>query len=156
MGKGLAMAATLIATSITVPLSLAHATAATPITPTCQLPGYTAGAAEGTGTGAVSAATGARELTGRFDAAQIAHAQLITNVAHQLRLPERAAVIAVATALQESSLRNLPGGDCDSAGLFQQRPSAGWGTYEQVTSPVYAAASFTRDCSPSLVGRCCP
>ena len=102
------MVAAVIAASITVPLSLAYGSAATPITPTSQLPGYTAGAAEGAGTGASSAATGARELRGRFDAAQVANAELTTDVAHQLSLPERAAMIVVATARQESSLRSGP------------------------------------------------
>jgi hypothetical protein len=50
--------------------------------------------------------------------------------------------IAMATALQESGLTNLAAGDRDSAGLFQQRPSQGWGTYAQVTDPVYAAKAF--------------
>jgi hypothetical protein len=53
-------------------------------------------------------------------------------------------VIAVATAAQESDLVNMRGGDLDSAGLFQQRPSAGWGTYRQVTDPEYASRTFYR------------
>ncbi|WP_345005647.1 hypothetical protein [Streptosporangium album] len=48
-------------------------------------------------------------------------------------------MIAVATALQESGLRNLPHGHLDSLGLFQQRPSQGWGTREQILDPTYAA-----------------
>ncbi|GAB2872733.1 hypothetical protein GCM10022245_04460 [Streptomyces mayteni] len=51
-------------------------------------------------------------------------------------------MIAVATAMQESSLANLRGGDRDSVGLFQQRPSQGWGTREQLMDPVYAANAF--------------
>lgn len=51
-------------------------------------------------------------------------------------------VIAVATAMQESTLRNLPGGDRDSAGLFQQRSSQGWGTRAQLQEPRYAAGKF--------------
>lgn len=57
-------------------------------------------------------------------------------------LPHHAVTVALATALQESGLRNLPGGDRDSAGLFQQRPSQGWGTYAQVTDPVAASRAF--------------
>jgi cell wall-associated NlpC family hydrolase len=57
-------------------------------------------------------------------------------------LPVRAAVVAVATARQESVLRNLPDGDRDSIGLFQQRPSQGWGTPEQLADPVYATDAF--------------
>jgi hypothetical protein len=51
-------------------------------------------------------------------------------------------VIALATAQQESRLRNLDYGDRDSLGLFQQRPSSGWGTAGQVQDPVYAAGAF--------------
>jgi cell wall-associated NlpC family hydrolase len=52
-------------------------------------------------------------------------------------------VIAIATALQESTLRNLENAvDHDSLGLFQQRPSQGWGTREQILDPVYASNSF--------------
>jgi hypothetical protein len=54
----------------------------------------------------------------------------------------RSAVIAVATAMQESTLENLNYGDRDSLGLFQQRPSAGWGTPAQITNPFYAADAF--------------
>ena len=50
--------------------------------------------------------------------------------------------IAIATALQESKLRNLRYGDRDSVGLFQQRPSQGWGTEEQILDPVYAVNRF--------------
>jgi hypothetical protein len=78
----------------------------------------------------------------RLDAAQVANARIIVGVSHQLRLPPRAAVIAVATARQESGLRNLPYGDRDSLGLFQQRPSTGWGTPAQILDPIYASRSF--------------
>ena len=54
----------------------------------------------------------------------------------------RPVTIALATALQESTLRNLNWGDRDSLGLFQQRPSTGWGTPAQVTDPVYASRLF--------------
>ena len=57
-------------------------------------------------------------------------------------LPARAATIALATALQESKLRNLDYGDRDSLGLFQQRPCQGWGTEEQILDPVYATNRF--------------
>jgi hypothetical protein len=59
-----------------------------------------------------------------------------------LGAPPRAWVIALATAMQESTLRNIPYGDRDSEGLFQQRPSQGWGTQAQVTDPVYATTQF--------------
>jgi len=73
---------------------------------------------------------------------QWANARTIADVARQRGLPERAVVIALATAMQESTLHNLPYGDRDSLGLFQQRPSQGWGTPAQVQDPVYAAGKF--------------
>src|SRR4051794_4603951 len=57
-------------------------------------------------------------------------------------MPARAASIALAAAYQESDLRNLRGGDRDSAGLFQQRPSQGWGTLAEIRDPVHAANAF--------------
>ncbi len=77
-----------------------------------------------------------------FTGTQASHAATIAAVGEELGLPGRAVTIALATALQESGLRNLPYGDRDSLGLFQQRPSQGWGTSEQVTDPRYAAAAF--------------
>jgi hypothetical protein len=73
---------------------------------------------------------------------QWANARTIADVARQRELPERAVVIALATAMQESTLHNLDHGDRDSLGLFQQRPSQGWGTPAQVQDPVYAAGQF--------------
>ena len=74
------------------------------------------------------------------------NAGIIVEVANQRGLPIRAAVIAVATAMQESHLDNLGDlgrdNDHDSLGLFQQRPSTGWGTPEQVMNPEYAAGKF--------------
>ena len=75
-------------------------------------------------------------------AEQARHATTIARVARDRGLPDRAVVIALATAQQESGLRNLDYGDRDSLGLFQQRPSQGWGTPEQVQDPVYAAGKF--------------
>jgi hypothetical protein len=77
-----------------------------------------------------------------LDAEQAGNAATITAVAVARKLPARAATIAIATALQESKLRNLTYGDRDSLGLFQQRPSQGWGTKAQVTNPVYASNAF--------------
>jgi LysM repeat protein len=69
-------------------------------------------------------------------------AEAIYRVGKELGLRDYAIVIALATAMQESSLRNIPFGDRDSVGLFQQRPSQGWGTAEQLTNPQYAARAF--------------
>ncbi len=79
---------------------------------------------------------------GSLDLAQASNAATITAVTLSRGLPERAATIALATAMQESKLRNLAGGDRDSVGLFQQRPSQGWGTAEQISDPVYATNKF--------------
>lgn len=77
-----------------------------------------------------------------LDLTQMANAATITAVGIGRKVPERAVVIALATALQESKLENLPHGDRDSLGLFQQRPSQGWGTPEQVQDPRYASRKF--------------
>jgi hypothetical protein len=77
-----------------------------------------------------------------LDTDQAANAATIAAVAKRLGLPDHAVTVALATALQESKLYNLPYGDLDSLGLFQQRPSQGWGTKEQVMTPRYAAAAF--------------
>ena len=76
---------------------------------------------------------------------QAANAALITAVAVRRGRPPRAASIALATAMQESKLRNISHGDQagpDSRGLFQQRPSQGWGTAEQVMDPYHASNAF--------------
>jgi hypothetical protein len=73
---------------------------------------------------------------------QAANAATIGAVASSRRLPERALAIALTTALQESELRNLREGDRDSLGLFQQRPSQGWGTAQHIMDPVYSANEF--------------
>jgi cell wall-associated NlpC family hydrolase len=78
----------------------------------------------------------------RLDAGQLANAWIIYAVGAGLGLPERAEVVAVATALQESALQNLPYGSGNSLGLFQQEPSQGWGTVAQIMNPVYAARAF--------------
>jgi hypothetical protein len=73
---------------------------------------------------------------------QATNAAIIAGVAWDRGLPDRAVVIALATAQQESGLRNIDYGDRDSLGLFQQRPSMGWGTEAQVQDPEYAAGKF--------------
>ncbi|MGO2863436.1 MAG: hypothetical protein ACTIC1_19920 [Brevibacterium sp.] len=73
---------------------------------------------------------------------QIDNARTIIGVGKGAELSEKAQKIAVMTALQESSLQNLDGGDRDSVGAFQQRPSMNWGSAEQVTDPVFASKSF--------------
>jgi hypothetical protein len=77
-----------------------------------------------------------------LDAEQVANAATITAVGLRRGVPKRALVVARATAWQESKLENLSGGDRDSIGLFQQRPSQGWGKPEQIADPRYAANAF--------------
>jgi hypothetical protein len=72
----------------------------------------------------------------------MANAATIAAVGLTRGMPDRAIVVALATALQESELVNLAGGDRDSVGLFQQRPSQGWGSAEQIRDPHYAASAF--------------
>ncbi|MFC1412756.1 hypothetical protein ACEZCY_27570 [Streptacidiphilus sp. N1-12] len=74
--------------------------------------------------------------------AQMGFAGTISAVAISRNLPERAVTISLATAMQESRLENLPAGDRDSIGLFQQRPSQGWGTPAQISDPVYSTNKF--------------
>ncbi|MBB5936758.1 hypothetical protein [Streptomyces zagrosensis] len=77
-----------------------------------------------------------------LDPEQSIHAATISAVASSRGLPDRAVTIALATALQESGLHNIRRGDRDSLGLFQQRPSQGWGTAQQILDPVYSAGKF--------------
>jgi len=78
----------------------------------------------------------------QLDPEQAGNAALITGIAVKRGLPARAATIALATAMQESKLYNLTTGDRDSLGLFQQRPSQGWGTEKQILDPVHATNAF--------------
>ena len=81
-----------------------------------------------------------------WDSTQRENATTIVQVGLALGIPERGLVVALATAMQESKLYNLghlgANNDHDSLGLFQQRPSMGWGSEAQVTDPVYSATAF--------------
>lgn len=77
-----------------------------------------------------------------LSAEQAANAALITAEAVERGIGPHAAVVALATAMQESQLVNLDYGDRDSVGLFQQRPSQAWGTVEQIMDPEYATGAF--------------
>jgi murein DD-endopeptidase MepM/ murein hydrolase activator NlpD len=96
--------------------------------------------------GAASACTLLPALPGstsRYDADQMHNAAIIVQVGARRGIPPRGQVIAVATAMQESNLHNLgENNDHDSLGLFQQRPSAGWGTPAQIMNPEHAAGTF--------------
>ncbi|HWB36130.1 MAG TPA: M23 family metallopeptidase [Rugosimonospora sp.] len=82
----------------------------------------------------------------QLSAEQVHNAAIIVQVGQQYPTPPRAWVIAIATALQESNLHNYGDlgshNDHDSLGLFQQRPSQGWGTPEQIMDPVYSSRKF--------------
>ncbi|WP_124274544.1 hypothetical protein [Streptomyces sp. ADI93-02] len=93
----------------------------------------------------VGPADGGEGRTYELSPDQAANAATISAVGTTRGLPERAVTIALATALQESALRNLDHGDRDSLGLFQQRPSQGWGTPAQIMDPVYASGKFYED-----------
>ena len=99
-----------------------HGTAPAPPPPGCQA---------GTGVAAI-----------QLDTGQAAMAATIAGVAVRHRLPRQAVTIAFAAALQESQLQNLRYGDRDSVGVFQQRPSQGWGTTAELEDPVYASTKF--------------
>lgn len=73
---------------------------------------------------------------------QLQNAALIYQIGKRMGMSNRDIQIGLITAMQESGLRNLNYGDRDSLGLFQQRPSQGWGSVEQVTNPTYAATKF--------------
>jgi hypothetical protein len=89
---------------------------------------------------ACQAGTGPTAIPLAVDQAGIA--ATIAGVAARDRLPRQAVTIALATALQESQLENLDYGDRDSVGVFQQRPSQGWGTTAEIEDPVYATTRF--------------
>jgi hypothetical protein len=85
------------------------------------------------------------ETTGTIygmDPEQLLNASIIADVAMRRGLPQQAVIIALATAQQESKLHNIDYGDADSVGLFQQRPSQGWGSPAQILDPVYASGKF--------------
>ncbi|WFE95209.1 hypothetical protein [Micromonospora sp. WMMD987] len=83
-----------------------------------------------------------------LDDEQTGNVKAIIAATKKAGMDERAAVVSLATALQESKLKNLghlgDRNDHDSQGLFQQRPSSGWGTVEQITDPEYATTAFLK------------
>lgn len=79
-----------------------------------------------------------------LDTEQGSIAATIAGVAHQKAMPRLAVTIAYATAMQESKLHNLSYGDLDSVGVFQQRPSEGWGPRRDLEDPIYATSKFFR------------
>jgi hypothetical protein len=109
------------------------------------LPSAEAASCEDTGPGTGTAApdtAAPKPANGGLRAQQIANAQAIDQAAQKLSLSGRATLIALMTAMQESTMMNLAHGHLDSIGLFQQRPSMKWGTKDQIMTPSFAAESF--------------
>lgn len=130
-------------------LVVAALIAAWTLLPRLFTPRETARTAEEAYCAAVSSDGARRTLTP--DQAQ--NAALIANIAVTRGLPDHAATVAIATAMQESRLTNLDYGDLDSLGLFQQRPSQGWGTAEQVSDMTYATNIFYDHLLRCRIGR---
>lgn len=103
--------------------------------------GQTAGLGQ-CGTGTTGTITGTQVNIGTLNAEQKQNAGTILAVVLASGFDRNGAIIAIMTALDESGLRNLHGGDRDSQGLFQQRPSSGWGTVAQITDPDLATRAF--------------
>ncbi|MDV9173010.1 heavy metal transporter [Streptomyces sp. W16] len=101
---------------------------------------YVTGGRGGPGCKVVSGKDDGQEF--EFSQEQTMNAATIAAVGTGRGMPERAVTIALATAIQESQLVNITHGDRDSLGLFQQRPSQGWGTEKQIMDPTYAANVF--------------
>ncbi|MFF8786905.1 peptidase M23 [Streptomyces sp. NPDC015125] len=99
-------------------------------------------AGAGTDDSSAVSPAGGGHASGSLHQKQISYAKTIDSVAVKLKLPGRATLIALMTAMQESTLQNLDHGDRDSVGLFQQRPFMDWGTKAQIMDPAYAAQSF--------------
>ncbi len=138
LGLGVALAAPAFAAS-RLPDSAGPAVAPPPVVVTTAVSGPTNAAL-------MPLSVTAHQVSIRLNATQLRNAAAIVTAAREMHLPPRAAVIAVATALQESKLHNYGNlgrrNDHDSLGLFQQRPSCGWGTPTQVTNPDHAAKAF--------------
>lgn len=99
-------------------------------------------ACSGTSAAAISVDTSDLPDVAGYTTEQLSVAAHIMQAGEAAGLDERAQLIGIMTAMQESTLANLSGGDRDSVGAFQQRPSVGWGTIEQLRDPSYAATAF--------------
>lgn len=98
----------------------------------------------GNNASSVHCTLGATSSSAGYGRDQLANAATILAVGKQMNVPEQGQVVAIAAAMQESTLHNLDYGDRDSLGLFQQRPSQGWGSPGQIMNPSYAATQFYR------------
>jgi hypothetical protein len=82
------------------------------------------------------------KVRAQVDLEQARWTSLMAGIAQRRGLPPRATTIAIATAFQESKIHNIDYGDRDSVGLFQQRPSQGWGSVKQISDPHYSIGRF--------------
>ena len=139
MGLVIALAVALAAAGVVLAVGLWSQHSTADPGPECVVPIAAAQSATGIGPAAAVSSTGS-DLD--LDAVQLQHASTINAVGLARGVPDQARVIALATAFTESGMRNLDHGDLDSVGLFQQRPSQGWGKVAQIMDPVYAAGRF--------------
>ena len=133
--------------TVTLVAVSSNADAGTQCTPAVAVSGSTSTSSTSSPLGSAVAATSISwPAEGSWKSTQVANAAVIVQTGGQLGVPRYGWVIAVATAMQESSLYNLGNlgsrNDHDSLGLFQQRPSQGWGTPDQILDPVYASTQF--------------
>jgi N-acetylmuramoyl-L-alanine amidase len=105
---------------------------------TLVIPAPGGGSSGGSSAGSSGSSGGVTVLT----AEQEGNARIIIQVGREQGVPDYGIIIALATAMQESSLRNIDYGDRDSVGLFQQRTSTGWGTIEEIMNPYQSAYLF--------------
>ena len=138
MNRGLLLGAGIAVVALGVVAVIPMAMTASLLGGTMDAPSLTSSSGAVTACTIDSTTVSVNDLT----AEQVANARTLIAVGKSLHVPPRGWVIAIATALQESGLRNLHYGDRDSLGLMQQRPSAGWGTPQQVETPSYAARAF--------------
>jgi hypothetical protein len=138
--KGITITAVLVVLVAAVVIAIVFVThlGGGPLSPYCSVDAAT----DTAGDPSASTSGAASPTHFSFSSEQAGNAATIAAVGMKMGLPPHAVTIALATAWQESKLINLTSGDRDSAGLFQQRPSQGWGTYDQVTDPVHAATAF--------------
>jgi len=135
MGGALVWDSAAIAVPVVAALSIALAA--------CGGPSRQGTSAQSAGSGTRCAVQAGKAVDGvTLTPTQLDDARTIYDVSVTMELPGRAAVIAIATSMQESSLVNEPYGTSDSLGLFQQRPSEGWGTPTQIMDPIYASTRF--------------
>lgn len=137
-----------VAAVMALVVGLVVVVAAVVSSPAANACGVSPGAVDPALVAAIGEALGSGEGPGLAEAGlhapgeQLANAQVIVQVGVEMGVPPRGLVVALATAMGESRLINVDYGDRDSLGLFQQRPSQGWGTEEQVQDPVHASKRF--------------